>query len=71
MLRCLEMQSIVNIYKKSRKKGRESNRQQIYLDNTHIPLIPACAGVDFIAQMRHAFTWLLVILLCPVKIKNC
>jgi hypothetical protein len=71
MLRCLEMQSIVNIYKKTRKKGRESNRQQIYLDNIHIPLIPACVGVDCIAQMRHAFIWLLVILLCPLKIKKC
>jgi hypothetical protein len=74
MLRCLDMQSIVSIYKKTRKKGCESSRQQIYLDNTHNPLSPACAGIDCIADMRHAFTylvWLLVNVLCPVKIKEC
>jgi len=66
------MQSIVNIYK-NKKKGCESSRQQIYLDNTHNPLSPTCAGVACIAQMGHVFTylvWLLVILVCPVKIKK-
>jgi len=52
------MQSIVNTYKKTGKKGCESSRQQIYPGNTHNPLSPACAGVDCIAEMRHAFTYL-------------